>query len=407
MGNIGEQHDRVTLTLAGETVLLATTYEIVQSIIAQPSAFALRMGSDDEARRLKDKYPPGTPFALAIDGVTQFTGVTDGYVLSGATGGTQVNVRGRDTLAFLHGARARSDRSFSDITYSELVEQVLKIADPAKSWNLLYSNAANRKAVSKAPSTGEQQVTTAQDAAVGALPGETITEELAQDATARAPSQQARTLRIKAGQPWYAWLKAELDRAGLMLWADANGNFVLSAPDTTQPASVRIYRKRGATRNLVTVVSATYRNETTERFSECIVHMRRGGGAEPRARGFGSYVDTEMGAWGFDRPLVVADAKCKTLAQADILARRKIAESRRQQRVLQYTVAGHTTEGLAGGRVIWTPDTVVEVDDDEFGLHSLFYVESVTKSRNPETRTELTLLHVEDVIYGEDPEEAA
>jgi prophage tail gpP-like protein len=402
VGAIGQDHDRVTITLAEKTVLVAKSYDIQQSAILQPSSFGLQLGSATEARHLMKEYPPGTPFKLAVDDVIQFVGQTDGYVAS-SRAGTDFTLRGRDTLAFLHGAFARSDRTFSDITYAELVEQVLTLADPKREWVLGTSNADNRKAVSRSQATSGGGDAAAAEAAVGELGDDSITAQLAEDATARAPSQQSRTLRIKAGDRLYPWLKAELDRAGLMLWAAADGSFILSAPDTEQAACARITRKRGDPAPMVKE-GAFHRNEITDRYSECIVHMRRGGGAEPRGRGYGAWVDEEMKGYGIDRPLVLTDKKCKTLAQADIMARRLIAESRRASWQLQYPLPGHTVVGLRKERVILNPDMVVEVDDDEFGIRGLFYLESVNKSRRSETEMICNLMRLADVLYGTEGE---
>ena len=81
-----------------------------------------------------------------------------------------------------------------------------------------------------------------------------------------------------------------------------------------------------------------------------------------------------------------------------------MAESRRAGFNLTYTVAGHTFPTLGTGeRGVWTPDTVVDVDDDEFGLYGSFYVEQVGFRRQPQTTTELTLLRPADLVFAEDP----
>ncbi len=396
MGNIGEDHDVVSLVLNDEVIIRSTQFDVQQAVTTQPNAFAMDIGTGEEARRLIKRFPPGTPFSLAVDGARQFTGVTDGYTTQQSGSATSFGLRGRDSMAFLLGNRATEDRSFTDVTYAELTQQILTLALPAgRDFNLAFSNAANRAVVTKAPPAPTVQFD-AVDEVLGLL-------GLGPDEPSQS-AQQSRKLRVKAGQDWYGWLKGELDRAGLMLWADAFGDFVLSAPDTQQPPMARIHRKRGTPSSLVDVLEASHRNEMTNRFSECVVHMRRGGGAEPRAKGFGSFVDEEMKRLGFDRRMVITDTKCKTLAQAEAMARRKVAESRRQGWSLQYSLAGFTTIGTAGTRVVWAPDTVVEVDDDELDLRGSFWVESVRRARSPQSRTDLTLMRLEDVVYGADPD---
>lgn len=401
MGALGQDHDVVTLTLNDEVVIRSLQFDVARSITTQPCAFGMDIGTGEKARDLMKRYPPGTPFKLAIDGAQQFTGVTDGYTTRQSGEATSFGLRGRDNMSMLIGARAREDKSFSDITYAELVEQVLKLAAPKASWVLYNTNDGNRRATTKSALPGGTPTSEVNDTVIGELENG---EPVYGTTTVTGPSQQSRKLRVKAGQEWYGWLKGELDRAGLMLWAEAEGNFVLAAPDVKQPPMARILRKRGSLKNVVTVFDASHRNETTSRFSECIVHMRRGGGAEARAKGFAQYVDQEMIDLGFDRPLVITDTKCKTLAQAEAMARRKVAEARRSSWTLNYEVSGFTTMGIEGSRIVWAPDTVVEVDDDEFGLYGSFWVESVKMSRNPHSSTSLTLMRLEDVLYGSDPD---
>ena len=53
----------------------------------------------------------------------------------------------------------------------------------------------------------------------------------------------------------------------------------------------------------------------------------------------------------------------------------------------------------AGVRAVWTPNTVVDVQDEEFGLFGPWYLSSVTMRRGPETTTELTLMRPEDCVF--------
>jgi hypothetical protein len=49
---------------------------------------------------------------------------------------------------------------------------------------------------------------------------------------------------------------------------------------------------------------------------------------------------------------------------------------------------------------VWAPDTIVDVDDDEFGISGQFWVESVTFKRPPTTTT-LVLMRPSDLVFGE------
>ncbi|NUO48723.1 MAG: hypothetical protein HOV80_07695, partial [Polyangiaceae bacterium] len=265
MGDIGVDHDVVELTLGGETLLLAESYEVASSILTPPAAFSLRLGSGEEVRALKERYPPGTPFQLAIDGVLQMSGTTDGYITEGSEGATEFTVRGRDALKPVHDKYVESALSFEDATYAELTQAVLDRTAPAP-WALVHSNAANRKAITRAPASTTRLERIAQKLADGSglialeagVSADALDELAAEDeatlaggidaATGAAmlgvggavagplqgalmvvtnPTANQRTLQAKVGDRWFeGFLKPELDRAGLMLWATADGDFV-------------------------------------------------------------------------------------------------------------------------------------------------------------------------------------
>jgi hypothetical protein len=56
--------------------------------------------------------------------------------------------------------------------------------------------------------------------------------------------------------------------------------------------------------------------------------------------------------------------------------------------------------------VIWQPDTVVDVVDDELGVEGPMYVESVKFRRTPHTETELHLMRIEDLEFAEEAPDA-
>src|SRR5262249_54246493 len=126
-----------------------------------------------------------------------------------------------------------------------------------------------------------------------------------------------RVVQVKLGEQQYAHLKRILDRAGLFLWATARGDFVLSAPNARQRPTYRIERQRGNDRNAVNVTNARFKNETTPRFSEALIFARGGGRKFGRQNTAGQFVDDEMVALGYKRPLVFKDANVSNPEQAE------------------------------------------------------------------------------------------
>jgi prophage tail gpP-like protein len=375
----------VQLILGGDEVFIVESYQVRIGMLAQPAAFAVQLGNNQVAKALMKKYPPNTKFELRINEAPQFVGRTDGWTVTGSGDGpTTLQLRGRDSLALLHDACVESDLSFSDVTFTSLTSTVLDKVYGDGQTILLGINDANRKVM-----TGSTPKVTKPIAAVS---DDVLTE----------PNAQQKTLQAKIGQRWYGeFLKPQYDRGGLFLTASCNepNSFILSTPNANQNPLYRIRHRRGAEDNVVK--SVMFKNEPTARFAQCVVHGRRGGGAEARSKILGTYVDQEMVALGYKKSLVVKDDKCTTTKQAEFLARRKIAESRRAAWQLQYTVSGHTTPSLVKGTAVWAPDTIVEVDDEDLGVSGLYYVESVEHRGAPQTETTLTLMRPGDVIFGE------
>lgn len=376
--DLGAVNDTVVLKLNGEDVLIAESYEVKMGWLTQPGAFSIRLGWGGTAGDLAEKYPPNTPFELYIAGALQFTGRTDGYMLRRDTGATEVTIRGRDDLAPLHDARSTVERSFDNDTYHDLVLKALDAANVTDFTLIDESDPTrNRRSNVDIPTTRK--------------------------VFGRSIGKRKAKAQIKLGDSWYSFLKQELDRAGLFLFADKNNTFVIAEPRTDLPAVARILNRRGLTRNLVNVVQADHRFETTHRFSECVVTGRGGNGGklgQPSATG--RYVDNEMTQIGYNRPLAIRQDKVSSNEQAAFVARRRIAESRREDWQLNYVVSGHTIPSLiANKRAVWAVDTVVEVVDDEFYLYGKYWVESVTFRRNPSTTTEINLMRVEDVVFSQ------
>lgn len=381
---IGEGPDEVRIILGDKQTFVVEQYEITQGVLTQPAAFAVTLGHGLLTRDLMQQALPGTPFELLVGGRRQFKGSIDGWVANDGGSGTSLAVRGRDAMAPLVDAFVRSEKSYEELTYAEFTTQVLKDALGDRPFELIYSNAANRKTITGSNTSGS------------------VTGERA--------SAAKKSVHAKLGERYYdGLLKPELDRAGLFLWASADGIFILTEPDTKQPPTYKIKRRRGitiddASRGESEVISASFTNDASRRYAGCIVHGRKGGGEESRARIEGKFPDAEMARMGFDKFLVFADDQVKTIKQAEYLAQRKIAEARREAWKLEYTVAGHTTNAIDGGKpVVWAPDTVVDIEDDEFGITGRYYLENVTKRRGPEATTVLRFMRLDDVVFGEEP----
>ncbi|RYE80792.1 MAG: hypothetical protein EOO74_01575 [Myxococcales bacterium] len=387
------QDPLVVLTLAGKEILFAERYTVKVSVLTQPAAFSLTLGTSKAVKELLELVTPHTPFALSVNGRQVMQGRLDGLSTSGGPG--TVQVEGRDALAPLHDAYLRQEETYKDDTYASLVRKVMDTVG-LKDTKLVFSNKANREAV----------VGLASQAG-----GTRAVESLS--ANGGAGGQFQKHFQSQLGERAYEFLKRHLDRAGLFLWAAANGDYILSEPNPNQAPLYLIQRSDGATPEFSDIEDVSYQNRTTERFSEVFVYTHGELKKAGRGKTIASFKDEEMIAWGINRPMILRDVNADSAAKATFMAKRKIAESRRAGWKLSYTLAGHTTgspQAVAGSRSadspvrpLWYPDTIVRVDDARLGIAGEFWIEAVTYQCGPQATTLVELMRVEDLVFGETP----
>lgn len=398
--------DEVLLTLAGETITIAENYEIRAGILNQPAGFGLRLGHGGVVADLAKRYPENTPFSLSVNGQTVQTGSTDGLTTGESNGACMITFEGRDALAPLADTYVAADTAFSGISFAELVERVLAIAGyenfTRASGKLVVSNEANRRKIS-----GVQLVQTAPPSADVNIKVTEGRESI--EFTNIVPGTKKttyKTVKIQLGTKWLDWLKTQLDRAGLFLWATGDGRLILSAPNPNQDPCTQIRRVKRGDRGegFTRVVRHQLRRNTRNRYTKFIVYGKGGGRNFGRQKVRGEFVDPEMTAifGGEDKRVRTHhDNDVKDVAAAEYMARRLCAEANREGWQLNYTLAGHSTRSSVGGaRMIWTPDTVVEVDDRELGVSGLFYLENLTMNRAPEATTTIQLMRLQDLVFA-------
>ena len=408
---VGNINDRVQLHLGNDEVVIAESWEVRESVLSQPASWTLEMGWGRTSADLLAKYPPGTPFKLYVGSTLQATGVTDGRGMrQSAGGGTTLRFHGRDALAPLESSDIVSQVTFTNPTYPEIVWHALQAVSIAPSTPLklvaapdgngqVSSDKRNGVPILRTSNASNRSIK-AGVKVIEVAPVQTVDEYLA--LPTGVIGVQKVELQGKVSETWHRFLRRYLDRAGLFLWAAADGSFVLSQPNAQQDPAYAIRRRRaGNTTNIV----ATYFDEGVAHRHDSYAIFGRGGGAKlGPAKAKGAFADEEMTeVYGLLWPGCVRDATVKSPAEAAYLARRKIAEERRSGWALTYTISGHTlpvstTTGAARATVI--PDTVVHIDDEELGLNGNYYVEGVRRRRGPETTTEINIMRPADLVFG-------
>lgn len=387
--DLGGVNDEVVLRLAGETLLIAESYDVRMSFFRQPSVFALRTGWGGTTKALLDKYPPNTPFSLEIAGQIQFTGRIDAVNAEQSAGATEVTFHGRDDLAPLHDAMARAERSFDNSSYIEMVNALLADAG-IEDYVITFSDEANaqrKTGVATASASGRQ---------------------VFGRSSSSANSKKKKAGQLKVGERLYEFGKKELDRAGLFLYAAADigdgPQFVLTQPNTQQPALYRIVRERGLLRNRVNSTSASFKNDVAKRYVEYTI-FGRSTDKNNKAPVSATIIDEEMIGYGFPRSRAYTARvdTCTSVDEARKLAWRARADTRRESYVVTYTVSGNTVPALSGrttkNRAVWAINTVVDVFDDEFGIYEDMWITDVQFARDGSgTRTTLTLVSAADWV---------
>jgi prophage tail gpP-like protein len=377
---LGTEYDYVDVLIGGQK-FAAITYAISSAFFSrQPSSFTANIRVGEPLRDAYKKITPGMQFEVRIDDVLQMSGRLDAVNGSVSQSGSILNVSGRDILAKLHDATADKDYGFAEGTYLEVVQKVLKIVNIDAP--LIFSNDANRAAVSKKKQKVLKTVTTTGKGKTGF---------------------DSAAMHIKSGESWYPWLSQILNHSGIILRATARGELSLTAPNPDQQPTYTFTVAPAQDRGRKFVTAASRKNDTTTRASKVIVRCKGGGKQSGSKDVEGVAIDDEMVAYGIERVRTIKDFKGSSVDAAERFAKRKIAEMRRTGFFFNYELVGHSWQSDdRRDSAIFTPDTIAQVNDHEHGYFGALWIESVDMARGPATTTQITCMRPDDVrFFGE------
>jgi len=402
--------DVVEIELDGRLLLKVSEYRVRLGIFRQPGNFDVTLGRPVEFRKLAEQFPPKTPYRVFLNGRVIQTGLTDGFT-DASSDATKIRLSGRGPLAKLVDTDVADEVSFVESTYFKLVETAIELSGLQVMLTslglgglfLIGSNESNRKAI-----TGTKQVRSLKPDTVTVIEtevGETETGE-----TKRVYN----TLRAKAGTNWIQFLNTQLRRVGLFLWESTDGAIIVSYPNIEQRPIAQLVRRYDTPNAPNNILSASFTNDTTRRHSECIVYGRESKQAKSGVNNVvGRFIDDEMVTYlnrkEADRvdggviknPKIIRDKEVKSNEHAANLARQQIAEERRSGWKLSYRYQGHTLPGLLSNEpVLLAPDTIIEIQDDEYGLQGELYIEETTLVGDEGTTyTMVEVLRPEDCFF--------
>jgi len=387
----GELFERVRLFVGDEAkkdVAIFEDYHVKVAILQQPAAFATRLSAARGAPDILRKFLPGTKYTLSIANQPQFVGTIDAADAESSSNGTFVTLRGRDLLAKLFDSDVDAAMTFTNVTFRDITKKALAavgLGDLA----IHLDNKQNREIKSGVK--------------VVAVKEPVVRSDVIRSGS--GPSTK-HVVHAKLGESWLAFLHRHFEKAGLFIWTTARGDVVISSPNGNQRPTFQWCRLGdGSVARNTKVVDAKLRNDTTRRLGEVHIYTRGTGKKAGFGKLHGDFMDAEMIArrpegYGLHRLHVERDVNVSTPEQARFYARRKIAEARRAGWSLTYTFAGHTSATPNGHRAVIAPDLVVGVRDEGLGVYENLYIESVEYTSPPQ-RTVVTMMRVEDLIFGE------
>lgn len=386
--------DHVYVQIGDREVRICKHYDITLGVFEQPSTFALTLGTSETVSSILKKFPKNSPFQILIGHRRQFAGYTAGVRVDGDEDGSQIAIHGSDIINRLYRSFHEKDASYVAQTHEALVQKALDELEMERPFGngerpkILASNTAAREARVGAPISAE---------------GDTVEVELA-NVVGTAGNAQV-VLRAKLGERWLSLLQRHLRQNGLFVWGSQDGDVIIGRPNYHQPPSYRIVRTRGRRPRTSNVRRVTYVDDLDPRYSEVAIYGRATGRKYARTQAKGAYTDDELVSLGINKRLVLTDVEVTSTKHAEFIAKRHLAEGRREGFFLEYRLAGHTTFLYNGGgrRVCWAPDTIVEVHDEELNLEGNYWIERVRHERGPDgSYTTVRLLPPDSLIFGED-----
>jgi len=369
------------------------SYEVKISVFQQPAASTIRLGWSGIVADLYNMAKPNSPFSFSIGDTRVLTGSVYSRGVPSMQAAT-LELEVRDYMARLFDDEIQDELSFKSKTYFELTRKILNIVGMTEQPTMfkLFSNNDNNRAIVSRAKHGRKSKKNA-----------LLIEEIQTCVGAGGGKLVQTSIKANLGTSYYAFLQDQYKLAGLFLWSTADGNFVLARPTADQEPAYKILVERDQPLAAGRAIDRVIKDNCTQRHAACIVYGRAGTGTNGRSKIRGYFVDQEMAAYGFTHNRTIYDDDVKSEQEANYVARRFIADERRQGFKFEYTVSGHILPSTKGtnGYLIWAQDMVCEVDDFELGIHGKFYVQDVTFRRNPHMTTTISLIRPEDLVFAE------
>ncbi len=386
-----------------------TSYSFYSNFLTPVDEWHVTIENEELPKRVLDALRAGERFTLSINGHIQGSGYLDDIVVGQSRdGGTSIMVEGRDALAQM--LDTNMDPRFKFAENQTLQQFVLQCTTPfgwSKDEHITDTNAANQNVL-----TG--QLRGIRTSVKGKYLKNVLRHRL-------KPYPQEGSLHF---------CSRIVERHGLHIWLSADGTqLVVGKPSFDQGTFMSLARLTGS-ESTNNVIHGTARTSLRGQPSLIIAQCRGGGGEFPKSRLtryiknpgvvcdnsaiLAAYPDAKevfvldgsgnpLASADFNtitstrpRPMFLEDDESKTPEELENFLRREMALKMRSGFTANYTVDGHTQNGIP-----WAVDTMVQVDDDRTNVHEPLYVlaRTFTKSRTDGTKTHLELIRSNTMAF--------
>lgn len=352
----------------GSTLREWDTYSVNSDFLTPTDGWSVRMNGIDYNAQIQ----PDSKLQMWIDGQLQLTGIVDSIsTTSDLSGGTTIEIQGRDILRPLCKANIRPDFRVKGLTLVQMVEQVcaLYYRDPP---TIFFDQAANREVMGiKAGYRPKDRKSSTQKVI---------------DYCQAHPNEGA-----------FEFVSRNLRRFGLWLWATADGSLVVGGPTYEQEPAYRITRRRGERTVAYEHSNYTVDHTSTPSFLEVRGKSTAKEWAKTPVRATVSNLDIEDRL--FVEPVYIQHDQAETPEQAQAFALQEMTRLRQSERVYEVTAAGHR-DRVTGN--VFAVDCLAAIEDDFCNVRETMWVASRTfKGGMSGQTTELKLLPLYAVQIGD------
>jgi prophage tail gpP-like protein len=397
-------------------------YDFASDFLTPADSFSFHIGLDENgiSDELKNALKLGAEIQLKVESNVLACGHIDDVEFSAdRSGGTVVSIHGRDKLGQTLDTVA--DPTFK-LPNGGTLAQLLKLQLGRFGWpddeSFETDNAANRDA-----KKGKRGIKI-----------KTSSGKTKKGKTKKGGNKRLADFILHQTKPYnhesvFHFCSRVAQRHGLWIWASADGEkLIVSAPDFNQEPAFLLHRGRDGKGN---ILSGSVRFNLSEQPTMIIADSFAvgGGGEYGKGRNKAYIVNPVLGpiqsvevadllerhkgavknilnqaAFPYPiedvpfRPMFLHDDESKTQEQLNAFVKREMSLMYRKSMTMRLTVEGHgqTVDDVF---VAWTPDTVVDVDDEISGVFEQMYVLGAAyhKSRQGGTTTTLDLIRLNSI----------